>query len=156
MCSTLCRVFVIALFLVGCNAKGPKFTQVEPLAEAEARVYFYRLSGMLDGAAAPMVQVDGVDSFRIKNGGYHIFDVLPGSRTIAVKAGGKMSGWRAGELQVVVEAEAGKTYFVRLLAEANNASQTSGFPSISGNYSLDVVDEQTALAELLTTKRSNK
>jgi hypothetical protein len=149
-------IFTLAMVvsLTGCSATGPKFTETEAPELNKAKVYFYRPWAMLDGAAAPMVQINGVDSFEISNGGFHVFDLAPGNAVIAVKEGGFMSNWRAGPLEISFDAQANNTYFVRLTADLGNAAYLGGVASISGNYSLGLVNRETALRELRETKKN--
>lgn len=147
-------LLVMIVSLTGCSATGPKFTQIEAPDVNKAKVYFYRPWAMLDGAAAPTVQVNGVDSFEISNGGFHVLDLNPGNTIIAVKEGGIMSNWRAGPLQISLDVQANTTYFVRLTAELANAAYLGGVASISGNYSLGLVNPATATQELRETKKN--
>jgi len=147
----ICSLVMIAS-LTACSATGAKFTQTQAPEANKAKVYFYRPWAMLDGAAAPTIQLNGVDSFNISNGGYHVLDLNRGRVIIAVKEGGIMSNWRAGGLQISFDAQANKTYFVRLTAELANAAYVGGVSSISGNYSLGLINQETALQELLETK----
>ncbi|WP_127024792.1 DUF2846 domain-containing protein [Rheinheimera mangrovi] len=150
--------FVFSLVMIaslsGCSATGPKFTQTEAAEANKAKVYFYRPWAMLDGAAAPTVQINGVDSFSISNGGYHVLDLTPGNTVIAVKEGGLMSNWRAGPLQIVLDVQANNLYFVRLSAELANAAYVGNLASFSGKYSLGLVTKETALQELHETKKN--
>ncbi|MDX1526956.1 MAG: DUF2846 domain-containing protein [Pseudidiomarina maritima] len=144
----------IIVSLTGCSATGPKFTETEAPEVNKAKVYFYRPWAMLDGAASPVVQINGVDSFEIGNGGFHVIDLSPGNTIIAVKEGGFMSNWRAGPLQISFDAQANNTYFVRLTAALDNAAYVGGVASISGNYSLGLVNPEIAKQELRETKKN--
>lgn len=86
--------------------------------------------------------------------GFHVLDLNPGSTIIAVKEGGIMSNWRAGPLQISFDAQANNTYFVRLTAELANAAYLGGVASISGNYSLGLVNPEVATQELRETKKN--
>ena len=149
-------IFTLAMIvsITGCSATGPKFTEAETPDLNKVKVYFYRPWSMLDGAAAPAVQVNGVDSFEISNGGFHVLDLNPGNTIIAVKEGGFMSNWRAGPLQISFDAQANNTYFVRLTAALDNAAYIGGVASISGNYSLGLVTPEIAKKELRETKKN--
>ena len=152
------KKFILSLVMIasltGCSATGPKFTQTEAPEVNKAKVYLYRPWAMLDGAAAPTVQINGVDSFEISNGGFHVLDLNPGSTIIAVKEGGIMSNWRAGPLQISFDVQANNTYFVRLTAELASAAYLGGVASISGNYSLGLVNPEVATQELRETKKN--
>ncbi|BDQ64777.1 MULTISPECIES: hypothetical protein [Shewanella] len=65
-----------------------------------------------------------------------------------------MSNWRAGPLQISFDAQANNTYFVRLTAELANAAYLGGVASISGNYSLGLVNPEVATQELRETKKN--
>ncbi|TOJ94156.1 DUF2846 domain-containing protein [Vibrio parahaemolyticus] len=148
-------VSILVLSLIsGCSATGLNFTELETVQENQAKVYFYRPWAMLDGAASPTVQINGIDSFNISNGGYEIINIEPGYATFTVSKGGFMSNWRAPELNIATNLEAKTVYFVRLTAEITNASFISGISSISGGYSLGIIERSTALNELRDTKRN--
>ena len=63
----ICSLVMIAS-ITACSATGPQFTQTQAPETNKAKVYFYRPWAMLDGAAAPTIQLNGVDSFNISNG----------------------------------------------------------------------------------------
>jgi len=75
----------VSFILSGCSATGPKFSILEPINSSTATVYIYRPWMMLDGAASPTVQVDSVDFFDIKNGGFNVLYLEPGSHTLTLK-----------------------------------------------------------------------
>lgn len=145
---------VVVVTFSGCSATGPKFTQLETPETNQAKVYFYRPWAMLDGAAAPEVQVNGVNKFKISNGGYEILTLKPGETAFVVKEGAFMSNWRASELSINANLEANKVYFVRLTAELNDAGYVGGVSSISGNYTLGLITQDFAVKELGDTKKN--
>jgi hypothetical protein len=65
-----------------------------------------------------------------------------------------MSNWRAGPLQISFDAQANNTYFVRLTAELADAAYLGGVATISGNYSLGLVNPETAVKELRETRKN--
>ena len=146
-------LILITQLLFACNATGPKFSGVETAQNNQARLYFYRPWQLLDGAAAPTVQINGEDKFDISNGGYQTLSLPPGETTITVKEGGVLSNWRADELTITLPMEASKVYFVRLGAKVENVSGGS-FISVSGLYSLSLVAEDFAVNELRETKKN--
>ena len=103
---------------------------------------------MLDGAAAPTVQIDGEDRFDLSNGGYEIITLSPGTHKITVKKGTFMSNWRANEMNIEYKFEANKNYFVRLSAELQDASVYGSVISISGRYGFALIKESFAINEL--------
>lgn len=150
------KVFLLVLvtqLLVACNATGPSFSGLDAAKSNQTKLYFYRPWQLLDGAAAPTVQINGEDTFDIGNGGYQDIDLSPGEYTITVKKGGVLSNWRADELTIDVPMEAGSVYFVRLGAKVDNVSGGS-FISVSGLYSLSLVTEKFALTELSETQKN--
>tara|TARA_R110002060_G_scaffold880_2_gene2096 strand:+ start:1944 stop:2246 length:303 start_codon:yes stop_codon:yes gene_type:complete len=89
-----------SLLLIGCSATGSKFTQIESLDTNQAKVYIYRPWAILDGAAAPTIQVDEKDRFDLSNGGYEIIKLSPGTYKLTVKKSAFMSNWRADEMNI--------------------------------------------------------
>tara|TARA_R110000737_G_C14313556_1_gene438380 strand:+ start:112 stop:576 length:465 start_codon:yes stop_codon:yes gene_type:complete len=145
---------VVVVTFSGCSATGPKFTQLESAEANKAKVYFYRPWAMLDGAAAPDVQVNGVNKFKISNGGYEILNLKAGDTSFVVKEGTFMSNWRAGELSINTNLEANKVYFIRLTAELTDAGYIGGVSSISGKYTLGLIIQDFAVKELGDTKKN--
>lgn len=143
-----------SLLLLACNATGPRFTQLESLDANHAKIYVYRPWAMLDGAAAPTVQVDGTDRFDLSNGGYQIITLSPGTHKLTVKKGAFMSNWRSEEMSIEYQFEANKNYFVRLSAELQNAGVYGSVISISGSYSFALINESLALNELKEVKKN--
>jgi len=143
-----------SLLLLACNATGPKFTQLESLDTNQAKIYVYRPWAMLDGAAAPTIQIDGVDRFDLSNGGYEVVTLPPGSHKLTVKKGGVMSNWRADEMNIEYKFEANKNYFVRLSAELQNAGVYGSVISVSGRYGFALVKESYAINELREVKKN--
>ncbi len=143
-----------ALLLLGCNATGPKFTQLESLDTNNAKVYVYRPWAMLDGAAAPTVQVDGKDRFDLSNGGYEVITLYPGTHTLTIKKGAFMSNWRADEMNIEYKFEANKNYFVRLSAQLQDAGVYGRVISVSGSYGFALIKESFAINELKEVKKN--
>ena len=143
-----------ALLLLGCNATGSKFTQLESLDTNNAKVYVYRPWAMLDGAAAPTVQVDGKDRFDLSNGGYEVITLYPGTHTLTIKKGAFMSNWRADEMNIEYKFEANKNYFVRLSAQLQDAGVYGGVISVSGSYGFALIKESFAINELREVKKN--
>lgn len=142
------------MLLLACNATGPKFTQLESLDTNQTKVYVYRPWAILDGAAAPTIQVDGVDRFDLSNGGYQVITLLPGTHKITVKKGAFISNWRADEMNIEYKFEANKNYFVRLSAELHNAGVYGSVISISGSYGFALIKESFAINELKEAKKN--
>ena len=150
------RVFIVIftlLAITGCNATGPKFEQVELPSNKLAKVSLYRPWAMMDGSASPTIQINGVDSFNIKNGGYKVLELQPGLNTITVKKGNPFY-WRAKEMTVKEELKASEVYFLRLTAAVGSTAFIGSTPVVSGNYSFGYVDKETALKELQETKQN--
>lgn len=143
-----------SLLLVACNATGPKFTQLEALDTNQAKVYIYRPWAMLDGAAAPTIQVDGTDQFDLSNGGYEVITLSPGIHKLTVKKGAFMSNWRADEMNLEYRFEANTNYFVRLSAELKEAGVYGSLISVSGNYGFALIKESYAIEELKEVKKN--
>lgn len=148
-------VFIATVFLlVSCNATGPKFTQLENVSTNQAKIYVYRPWAMLDGAAAPTVQIDGKDRFDLSNGGYEIITLSPGIHKLTVKEGKFMSNWRAEEMSIEYKFEANKNYFVRLSADLQDIDGYGSVISISGRYGFALIKESFAINELKEVKKN--
>ncbi|MBB1441165.1 DUF2846 domain-containing protein [Shewanella sp. SG41-4] len=142
------------LLLLACSATGPKFSQLESLDMNQANIYIYRPWAMLDGAAAPTIQIDGVDRFDLSNGGYEVITLPLGTHKLTVKQGAFMSNWRAEEMTIEYEFEANKNYFVRLSAEFNDVGAYGSVISVSGVYGFGLIKESFALSELIELKKT--
>ncbi|WP_440877642.1 DUF2846 domain-containing protein [Thalassotalea sp. PLHSN55] len=142
------------LLLSACSATGPKFSQLESLDINQAKVYIYRPWAMLDGAAAPTVQINGTDRFNLSNGGYEVITLSPGTHKFTVKKGAFMSNWRADEMNIEYKFEANKNYFVRLSAELQDAGVYGSVISISGSYGFALINESFAINELKEVKKN--
>ncbi len=142
------------ILLSGCGATGPKFTQLESLDTNKAKIYIYRPWAMLDGAAAPTIQVNGKDHFDLSNGGYEVITLSPGTHKLTVKKGGFMSNWRADEMNIEYKFEANKNYFVRLSAELQGAGVYGNVISVSGSYGFALINEMFAINELKEVKKN--
>ncbi|MEW6984614.1 DUF2846 domain-containing protein [Colwelliaceae bacterium 6471] len=140
------------LLLLACNATGPKFSNLEAVNNKTALVYIYRPWMMLDGAAAPAIQVDGVDRFDMNNGGFQIIHLPPGKHKLTVRK--SSINWRADEMSFEYPFEAGKRYFVRLTAELGDFGSYGGVVSISGAYYFGLVTEEVALHQLKELKQN--
>ena len=147
-------IIVTSFLLLACNATGPKFTQLESLEANQAKVYIYRPWAMLDGAATPTVQVDGVDRFDLSNGGYEVIILSPGAHKLTVKKGVFMSNWRADEMNIEYKFEANRNYFVRLSAELQDAGVYGSVMSVSGSYGFALIKESFAINELKEVKKN--
>ncbi|MBO9492362.1 DUF2846 domain-containing protein [Endozoicomonas sp. G2_1] len=143
-----------SFLLLACNATGPKFTELERLDTNQAKIYIYRPWAMLDGAAAPTIQVDGVDRFDLSNGGYEVITLSPGIHKLTVKKGAFMSNWRADEMNIEYKFDANKNYFVRLSAELQDAGIYGRVISISGSYGFALIKESYAINELKEVKKN--
>ncbi|MCW8833875.1 MAG: DUF2846 domain-containing protein [Colwellia sp.] len=143
-----------SLLLIACNATGPKFSQLESLDINQAKVYIYRPWAMLDGAAAPTIQIDETDRFDLSNGGYEVITLPPGTHKLTVKKGAFMSNWRADEMNIEYKFEANKNYFVRLSAELQDAGVYGNVISISGSYGFALIEESFAMNELQEVKKN--
>lgn len=156
MLKKLSFIGIVSFVVLGCSATGENFSQLTKPENNMAQVYFYRPWAMLDGAASPTVQINNEASFKISNGGYQLLSLNPGVTTFSVKEGGLISNWRAGPLLINAELKANQTYFIRLTATLTDAAFLGGVSSVSGQYSLGLVSQETALPELRETKNTNK
>lgn len=74
---------VMAIFLAGCTATGPLFTEA-PADNEKALVYVYRVhTAWAYRGATVNFKADGVPAFDLQSGGYTYVYLAPGHHTIA-------------------------------------------------------------------------
>jgi len=148
-------LLIISFIISGCSATGPKFSELEPVGNSTATVYVYRPWMMLDGATAPTVQIDSIDTFDIKNGGFKVLNLDSGTHKLTIKKGSLLSNWRADEMSLNYDFKSGQRYFFRLLSDTSKANYMLGVMTIANDaYSFGLVSEEFAIKELQGLKQN--
>lgn len=148
-------LLAISFILSGCSATGARFSKLEPVDSSAATVYIYRPWMMLDGAAAPTVQIDSVDMFNIKNGGFEVLNLDSGNHELTIKKGSLLSNWRADKMSLSYDFKSGQRYFFRLFSDTSKSNYVFGVMTIANDaYSFGLVSEEFAIKELQELKQN--
>jgi len=81
------QIILLSLFLIGCSASGPLYTEHVPSVKDVSVVYIYRPIRTVNCCVAPAIYIDGVKKVSLKNGGYSVFELAPGKHEIKVGDG---------------------------------------------------------------------
>jgi hypothetical protein len=102
-------ISLLVLSLVGC-ATGPRYAQysatIQPPAQTDGRIWFYRPSKMMGSAVQPHVYVNGVVAGKSQPGCYFYVDRPPGSYEIKCS-----TEWSD---KTIIHVQAGEEKYVRL------------------------------------------
>lgn len=139
-------VVVISVFS-GCSATGPRFdlAKAEVVPPTGSQLYVFRESAFIESGTYPVVLLDGRETGDLRNGGYLVTQLDPGSHELLVQSGGMLRGqWIHGPPRLLLDAEPGKRHYVQV------SLRTTG---VSGNImyrgaSVFEVSESTALKSL--------
>ncbi|MEM1145564.1 MAG: DUF2846 domain-containing protein [Pseudomonadota bacterium] len=101
-------LLISVLFLSGCAASGPLFSEVVP-AEGKGVLYVYRSNAMVNCCVSPVIYINGAESGSLKNGGYIPVVLDPG--TYEVAAENTSVGFN--KVSTKVEIVAGKSHYVK-------------------------------------------
>lgn len=116
------RLFIHAiaslLLLAGCAvALGPQFQQLEPTSADKATVYVYRPSLDFFRPGHPEVFVNGSRKFALRDGGYSVFTLSPGTYEIKFEGQFLATNWAPPAVTHKLGVEAGREYFIRAYPE---------------------------------------
>ncbi len=127
----------------GCTASGPIFSPAENPGSNKSLVYVYRPFNIVACGVAPYVYIDGVKHDSLKNNGYLVYAVEPGTRIIETNRGLSES------LTVYLDVVAGNEYHIRWSVDTN----TTGVCVIH-TYTLGLIPKEYAIREIEQTKNS--
>lgn len=131
-----------AFLLLGCSAKGPKFSEVEKIEKGKSVVYVYRPSAFVGGGVTYDVHAkksDGSDVVigNLKSGGYLKYKTKPDEIEFWAKTESKSS--------VTIDAQANKMYCIK---------GEVGIGFFIGRPHLRIVDNALCMKELKDTSLS--
>ena len=140
----------LPLLLLGCAASGPQFRGLAPVPENAADIVLYRTDDLLDGGSAWRVDLDGKKIAVLRNTGYALVPVAPGSHTLELRAGGLVvSTFFPIALPVSVEANA--RVFVRAGVQLGAVIPPA---YVGRKHALTQVPLETAMSDLQGLKLS--
>ena len=131
-----------SMLLTGCGAKGPLFSELEPIEDNKSLVYLYRATDFVGGGAYFDVHAtdkEGVDQIigTLKNGGYFTYQTQPNEVDFWAKIETKNS--------VTLDLEKNKMYCIK-------GAVWPGW--LRGRPHLEIVDNELCKKELKSTKLS--
>jgi hypothetical protein len=138
---------VITIFIVAC-ASGPKFTQPTQPTSGKSAIYIYRPWVYWNGAASPIIQLDGVGEEKLVNGSFLRMETSPGQHKIAIA---ERFDWVSARtwpnVGIDITSEPDKEYYVRF--------STAGeiipgyFTIVRFDFAFQLVPKDIALKELV-------
>jgi len=147
-------MFLIVLgILSGCAATGQQFSIMDlGVNNSDAVIYLYRPSRFANSAGYPKITLDGENKGGLKNGGYLVFRVSPGSHTITQEYSWT---WDFKANPVVVNAKKNSQYFVRLDTGVHIGDPSAVVNGVSRYISFEEVEESVGLVEIKDLHISN-
>ena len=134
----------VSIFLFGCAASGPKFSELPAVKEGGATVIVYRPHRSVNSAAYPYVYVDGEKRERLLEKGYVSYELTPGEHTIALINPAMWDGKQEWKLT----ATGGQRHFYRVISVFNRFQVVGPFVSASKTVSIQPVQIESALEDL--------
>lgn len=113
--------FIIVIALSGCLAQGPMFARPKIEPGSNPIIYVYRPCAFTGAAATTYVEVDGAEARGLKTCGYLEFQVASGPHKIQ-KVNKGFQSWGSPEPVVMIEATAGRIYYIRYSGTVNSVS----------------------------------
>ena len=107
-------LLTLVVLLSACGASGPVYQPAPQAAPSQAIIYVYRPKTLFNWGGSPGVHLDGKLMFDIRAGGYVKLDVTPGPHRVEVKGRLLLDDWYPGPVGREVNAEGGKTYYLRI------------------------------------------
>lgn len=137
--------FVFSLFLAGCTASGPSFTDA-PASSEKALLYVYRAqhAWAYKGATANF-SLDGKDAFDLQTGGYTYVYLAPGHHDLTQKWPVYVDPFETRKLSL--EVNAGETRYVRFMVDPMPDATVPGM----AYKDLSEVPPETARPEIAQT-----
>lgn len=116
---------VAALLLSACSATGQRFdaNKAEAVSSTASQVYFFREAAFIESGTYPIVIVDGKEVGELRNGGYLVAKVNPGSHQVVVQSGGLARGqWIHRPKQLQIETASGTHHYVQVSLKTTGGS----------------------------------
>lgn len=135
--------------LAGCAAaQGPGFDGWKNPKEGLGVVYLYRPWSAVGGLLPTRVQVDGKNGPDLRNGGYQVHELPPGTHTIVVAMGSVPI--TTDTTRVDVKVEAGSVLYLKFVARKKDV----GGGNVVRLNELALVNKTVARREIPATKLS--
>lgn len=150
---TLSSVLFIVVMLSGCSASGPIYKVYENGAIEKAVVYIYRPWRLLDGAGWANIHINGTKEFALRNEGYGVVVLDPGSYDIRADGNMFLTNWRSRPVTLTLLVEANKEYYVRLLPEADDVLFAGSVTAVSSHANFSILSKEKALKDIIKTRR---
>ena len=131
---------VFVLFASACTTTPVKFVPVEPAGTGLSIIYVYRVQSVSNMMISPVLQVDGIEQFPVKNGRYSYLELTPGMHEFQLKSGGNYPGRK----KIALETRADRRYFLKI----DSSLQFKKNQPYSRSFSITDVVEPVALAEI--------
>ena len=156
-------LFAISTFLSGCisseifyaEAPGMAFNGKKAIDSNVANVYFVRDKRFFRGATYPYVRIEDLAPRALKNRGYFVVQLEPGTHNIYLEKG---LYWDMGTAEMNIEVEAGREYFYALVFKNINSQVfTAGLVTTaisSGTAEFIEVTNEEANALLINLRES--
>lgn len=147
------------LALAGCSATGPTYSQYQSQEANSSVVYIYRPSKSVNCCVAPAVYINGQKKNSLKNGGYVVYELEPGTHVVAVGDG--TYGFEKSALQL--DLGAGESYYLKwVIGPVENFSELvlASVAGVTGSaigardYNLVPIKSQIAKEEIRALKLS--
>jgi hypothetical protein len=148
---------VLFVLFSACSATGPTFSGLNtPANDNEAIVYIYRPDRFQLGGATPNVDVNGEFIFPLKNNGFNLVRLSPGSHTFELTTSPTWDSYFSPELMPTeLRVKGGEIYFLKLDFDAAGFSSSNvNAVGYEGHVRLSEVDARTARSEMAGTKLS--
>lgn len=128
---SIISAILLLLFLSGCAAKGPAFTQIDNLSVDKGLVYIYRVPSIKGAAISYDIHANKNPIFTLKNGGYFPYQTNPGEIEFSASTEAKSA--------ITLDVEAGQTYYIK-------GSLSVGF--LMGRPHLSLVSSNVGMKEI--------
>ena len=149
--------FLITLvFLTGCAASGPPFTNEDSNDVNKSTVYIYRVSDKFQQAGWPNIFVNGEKVFALKNGGYGVLYIQKGKYSIEARGSMLTTNWVLDDGIIELNAAPNETYYIQMKPVHRNTSVTNDIiVTVRGHAQFLIKSKEEALSEIKTTVKVN-
>jgi len=146
-------VIILILFLVGCSATGPTFKPESTSNSANATVYVYRPFQYFNAGGWPKIYVNGKEKFSLKNNGYGVIRLKPGSYRIKAEGSMLFTNWYPEPASIKLSVGANKVYYIRVTPQHDSTYATGSTVALTGSAQIVLVTEAVAKKEISKTKK---
>jgi hypothetical protein len=140
--------FIALAILLSACASGPQFKEPTPPGAGKSAIYIYRPWTYANGAASPVIQLDGVGEEKLVNGSYIRVEALPGKHRISIAERFDLMisrTWPGAGIDFSTEPD--QQYYIRY-STAADIIPGGYFTIIQFEFAFQLVPEAVALAEL--------